>query len=146
MLELRSEISISATVAETWRVFAAFSEYPGWNPFITSLSGDFRVGGRLSVILQQPGSRPLLMRPRLLVLEPERELRWLGRLGVPGLFDGEHSFTLARNEDGTTSFVQSESFRGILVPLFARMLDSSTRRGFELMNAALKKRVEEVKT
>ena len=33
-------------------------------------------------------------KPRVLKAEPNRELRWLGHLGIPGLFDGEHIFTI----------------------------------------------------
>jgi hypothetical protein len=33
-------------------------------------------------------------------------------------------------------------FRGLLVPFLASTLRTTTRRGFEAMNAALKKRVE----
>lgn len=32
--------------------------------------------------------------PVVLVAVQERELRWLGRLLIPGLFDGEHTFQL----------------------------------------------------
>ena len=39
-------------------------------------------------------------------------------------------------------FVQREEFRGLLVPLFSRSLDTDTRRGFEAMNQALKERAE----
>jgi hypothetical protein len=37
-----------------------------------------------------------------------------------------------------TRFVQREEFRGLLVPLMARSLDSGTKEGFVLMNQALK--------
>jgi hypothetical protein len=61
---------------------------------------------------------------------------------VPGLFDGEHSLTIEALEENRVRFVQSEAFRGLLVPLFARSLNNNTRRGFEEMNRALKERAE----
>ena len=78
------------------------------------------------------------------ILSPlaEHALRWLGRLLVPGLFDGEHSFTIRPLAEDRVRFVQREEFKGLLVPLFARSLDANTRRGFEQMNAALKERAE----
>jgi len=36
----------------------------------------------------------MTFRPTILKAEPNRELRWLGHLLVPGLFDGEHIFTI----------------------------------------------------
>jgi hypothetical protein len=70
----------------------------------------------------------------------EKGIRWLGRLWIPGLFDGEHSFSMIRNPDGSVTFVQAETFRGILVPLLKRSLEKDTKRGFEEMNRALKAR------
>jgi hypothetical protein len=36
----------------------------------------------------------MTFRPTVLNAETNRELRWLGHLLAPGLFDGEHSFTI----------------------------------------------------
>jgi hypothetical protein len=65
-------------------------------------------------------------RPKVLVAKPDRGLRWLGHLWVPGLFDGEHSFVIG----------------GALLPLLSNMLDGETRRGFVELNRALKLRCE----
>ncbi len=81
-------------------------------------------------------------RPTVLVAEPNRELRWLGRLFMPGLFDGEHSFSIEPLGEGRVRFDQRERFRGVLVPLLSKMLDSDMRSGFEEMNRALKLRAE----
>jgi hypothetical protein len=61
---------------------------------------------------------------------------------VKGLFDGEHSLTIQQLGENRVRFVQSEAFNSLLVPLLARSLDKSTRRGFEEMNRALKVRAE----
>ncbi len=65
-----------------------------------------------------------------------------GRTLIPGLFDGEHSFALEPAAGGFVRFVHAETFRGLLVPLVARTLRTTTRHGFEAMNRALKTRVE----
>jgi hypothetical protein len=80
-------------------------------------------------------------RPTLLSVEPEKGFRWLGHLGVPGIFDGEHTHTLEPMGPGRTRYVQSERFRGVLVPFVGAMLKDTTR-GFEEMNRALKARAE----
>jgi hypothetical protein len=74
-------------------------------------------------------------------IEEEHELTWLGRLLVPRLFDGQHSFVLEPGPDGGTRFTQSELFRGVLVPLMGGLL-RSTLRGFDAMNEALRERAE----
>ena len=69
--------------------------------------------------------------PVVLVAELERELRWLGRLFVPGLFDGEHRFLIEPLSEHRVRFVHSEVFSGLLLPLLWRSLDTQTRQGFE---------------
>ena len=59
-----------------------------------------------------------------------------------GLFDGEHKFELIDNGDGTTTFLHSEKFKGLLVGLFKNQLENNTKKGFELMNASLKNYIE----
>ncbi|SUJ29940.1 Uncharacterised protein [Sphingobacterium spiritivorum] len=84
----------------------------------------------------------MIFKPKVLVYEKNKKLSWTGRLLLPGIFDGEHTFELIDNGDGTTTFVQSEIFKGLLVPLFQKTLDNNTRRGFEQMNLKLKEMCE----
>ena len=81
-------------------------------------------------------------KPTILALEENKELRWLGKLGLSGVFDGEHKFLLIDNGDGTTTLEHSEKFKGILVPFFKKKLNTDTKAGFEEMNLKLKERVE----
>jgi hypothetical protein len=139
--ELHSEIEIAASAERVWGILTDFASFPRWNPFIRRISGKLEVGERLEVRLEPPDSRGITMRPTVLRAEPNRLMRWLGRLLVPGLFDGEHSLTIQPLEGNRVRFVQSETFKGVLVPLVARTLDN-TLRGFEEMNEALKERAE----
>src|SRR5215204_1252878 len=142
MKKLRSEIDIEASAEQVWDILTDFASYPQWNPFIRRISGELKAGERLDVRLEPPDSRGITLRPTVLSAEPNRQLRWLGHLFVPGLFDGEHSLSIQALEENRVRFVQSEVFKGVLVPLFARSLDKNTLRGFEEMNGALKERVE----
>lgn len=99
-------------------------------------------GAKLEVRLEPPDASPMTFRPAVLTVKTGRELRWIGRVVVPGLFDGEHHFEIQPLGPGRVRFVQEERFTGVLVPVFARGLDDNTRRGFEAMNAALKARAE----
>jgi hypothetical protein len=143
MKELNCEIDIQASDERVWQLLTDFASFPQWNPFIRRASGEPKTGTRLEVTMQPSGARGMTFRPTVLKAEPKRELRWLGHLLIPGLFDGEHSFTIEPLEANHVRFVQRERFTGILVPLFAHGLDTDTRRGFEEMNQALKKRAEQ---
>jgi hypothetical protein len=81
-------------------------------------------------------------KPKVLKAEPNRELRWLGHLGLPGLFDGEHIFTIEPLDRERVRFVQRERFSGLLVPLLAKSLDTGTHAAFEAMNRAIKEQAE----
>lgn len=142
MKELRSEIEIQATAERVWQVLSDFSSFPEWNPFIRQAEGETKAGSQLKVHIQPSGAKGMTFRPIVTSAQPSEELRWLGRLIMPGLFDGEHIFTIERLGAGGVRFVQREVFKGLLVPLFARKLDTETRRGFDEMNEALKRRAE----
>ena len=142
MKELHSQIGINASAERVWSILTDFASYPEWNPFIRRISGELKVGERLDARLEPPGGRGITLRPTVLRAEPNRELRWLGHLLVPGLFDGEYSLLIQPLEESRVRFIQSEMFKGLLVPLLARSLDNNTLRGFEVMNGALKERAE----
>lgn len=142
MKTLNTEIIIHASIETVWNILTDFDVYPEWNPFIKSFTGNIREYERFEVQLHPPGGKPMTFKPRCLALKPHREFRWLGHLGIKGLFDGEHLFELESLKNGDTRFSQSEQFRGILVPLIWRMVGESTLEGFVAMNQALKQRAE----
>jgi hypothetical protein len=140
--ELRTAIEIQASAERVWAILLAFDRYGEWNPFIRWIRGVPSPGRSLRVRIQPSGARGMTFRPTVRVLEPPRELRWLGRLPLPGLFDGEHRFVIEDLPDGRVRFQHSERFTGLLVPLLRGKLEGETRRGFDEMNAALKRRAE----
>jgi hypothetical protein len=140
--ELRREIEIDAPPERVWAVVTDFAAYRDWNPFIRRISGEQREGARLEVRIEPPGGRAMTFKPTVRAVAPNRELRWLGRLLLPGVFDGEHSLRIEPLEAGRSRFVQSERFSGVLVGLAKGTL-AKTEAGFDQMNAALKARVEE---
>jgi hypothetical protein len=141
MRELQASTDIEAQPERVWAVLTDFDAYADWNPFIRGISGQLEPGARLEVRIEPPGRRGMTFRPRLLTVEPNRELRWLGSFLVRGLFDGEHAFLIEQIGPARVRFVQRERFGGILVPLFGKGL-AATRLGFEQMNLALKARAK----
>lgn len=129
---------------QVWSVLTDFAKYPEWNPFIQEASGEAKTGARLKVRIHPPDGGPMTFRPTVCEASPGRELRWLGHLWLPGLFDGEHAFRIEPAGAGQARFRQSEQFRGILVPLFPSAMYERTRRGFEAMNRALRETVEKL--
>lgn len=140
--ELRADVDIDAPIEAVWETLTDLAAYPDWNPFIVSAVGRAEVGERLTNRLQSPDGKAMTFTPTVTVVEATVAFEWLGRLGLPGIFDGRHRFDLSPSEDGGTRCTQSEEFSGVLVRFMRSSLDSKTVAGFEAMNAALKARVE----
>ena len=138
---ITTTIDIDAAPQAVWDVLTDFAAYGQWNPFMDRIEGRAEVGTRLVVRLKSHGGRGMTFKPTVLAAVPGRELRWLGRLGVAGVFDGEHSFVLDAKADGTTRLTHAERFSGLLVAVFKGTVKNS-RGGFEAFNTALKARVE----
>lgn len=140
--EVQTSIEIEASADEVWQVLTELEYYPAWNPMITRASGDLAPGARLHLRFETAGGRARDFRPRLLVVDPGRELRWLGNPSFPGLLVSEHYFRLGPTARGSCQVEHDMVFRGLLVPLLRSRADAATRGRFEDMNAALKRRVE----
>ncbi|MBN2616315.1 MAG: SRPBCC domain-containing protein [Bacteroidales bacterium] len=140
--EINTEIIIRTTPEEVWNILTDFQNYPKWNPFIHSLTGDVAVRNRIKVLLVPPGSKGMTFKPVVLVYEPNKEFRWLGHLLLPGLFDGAHRFEIIDNGDDTVTFRQSEQFSGLLVSWFMKTQSENTKKGFEALNQKIKERAE----
>ena len=140
MRTIEHTIDIQAPPATVWQLLTDTDRYQDWNPFMPRLSGRLAVGERLTLSVR-PGTRTMTFRPTVLAFEDGTRIRWRGRLGVPGFFDGEHELRLEPLPDGGSRFVQRESFSGLLVPMMPRVLDD-TATGFAVMNTALRDRAE----
>jgi hypothetical protein len=138
MRTIEHAVDIQAPAATVWQVLTDIDRYDDWNPFMPRLSGRLAPGERLTVTIR-PGTRTMTFRPTVLEVEDGRLIRWRGRLGMPGLFDGEHELRLEPTADGGTRFVQRESFTGLLVRMMPGVLDD-TAAGFAAMNTALRDR------
>lgn len=141
--EIKTEILINATPEKVWSILTDFDNYPNWNPFIKSINGEVKVGNKIKAKIRQSESKEMTFKPKIITFETNKELRWLGHLLFAGLFDGEHKFELIDNGNGTTTFRQSEKFKGIFVPLLKKQLDNNTKKGFEEMNRKLKELAEQ---
>jgi len=142
--DLCTAIDIEADPELVWPHLTDLAAYAEWNPFITAATGEVAPGRRLELRMEPPGGRAVTFRPHVIAVSTASTLEWLGRLGVPGLFDGRHRFDLIPTETGTR-LIQRETFTGLLVRPIRRALNRGTVAGFEAMNAALRTRVLEAR-
>lgn len=136
-----SEIEIEASAAEVWAVLTDYDHVGEWNEMVLELREVGAVGDRLRSSIRIGDRAPMAITPRLLALDRERELRWKGKLGVPGIFDGEHRFAIEPCGEHRVRFVHEEFFSGVLVRPLVAMMGPALPAAFEGFNRALRDEV-----
>src|SRR5262249_35094800 len=97
-------------------------------------------GATLTLRMTPANGRAMTFRPKVLAAQPGVLLRWIGRLVVPGVFDGTHQFALD-DLGGPPPPPQSQTLPGRRGPL-TRDAITGTEESFRALNQALKQRVE----
>ena len=137
---LHTETEVNATPDEVWKVLADRDAYPEWNPFIVSSTGELKVGDTITNVLKDTTGKETTFTPELLAADPGKELRWIGKVGFGGIFDGEHAFRIEPLDGGRSRLIQEEKFRGVAVPFMAGWLNDKIKPQFDAMNHALAER------
>ena len=138
-------ITIDAPPHRVWNVLTDTQRWAEWCTVIHYLDGALAVGEKPKFNLTPPKGRSYSFSPTIEIVGDARELQWVGRTGLPGIFDGRHRFTLQPTDTNSTTLTNSETFSGLLAPLFRRFLVdiNDVRDGFEALNAEIKARAEE---
>ena len=139
---VETSIEIAAAPDRIWQILTDFPHMPEWNPFIRSIVGSPARGSRLSVEIALPGKGRMRFKPVVLAAIPGVELRWLARLPVRGVFDGEHYFLLEPAGEGRTRLIHGERFSGLLVAIMGGTI-AAAEDGYNAMNVALKRQAEQ---
>ncbi|CAG5080682.1 SRPBCC domain-containing protein [Parvicella tangerina] len=134
--EILTEIQINASPERVWEILTKTEDYPNWNPFVKSVTGQLKKGEKITVKLLGMTFKPVVQEVNV-----NQSFSWIGKLGVKGIFDGHHQFELAPNNAGTL-FIHKEYFNGLLTKWFMRKKADETKAAFEAMNNALKLRAE----
>jgi hypothetical protein len=141
---VETRVLIAAPPEAVWRVLTDLERWSEWNAMVRYEGGRLAVGERLALRLTPPSGTGYAFRPTVTALDPPRRFAWIGRTGgVPGIFDGAHSYTL-RPVGAGTELVDREVYSGLLAPVVERtaaMRDAPT--GFAEWDRSLKRRVED---
>lgn len=143
MKQLRTEITIDASAEKVWDILLDFDAYPEWNPFIKEISGTAQKGEQIKVLIQPEGGKATRFKPVIQENKAQKEFRWLGKLFVKGLFDGEHYFLLEAISPSQTRLVHGENFRGLLSGFIMKKIGAQTEASFHSMNEALARRARQ---
>lgn len=143
MREVRTEITVDASIEATFNVLVDVDRYHEWNPLIIDVRGKVLPEQKLDIVIRLRGKADMPYVVEVLEVIPNQAFVWIGRMKVKGLLDGKHFFELIPEGPSRTRVVQREEFRGILVPfVWGSFLNSRMREGFEATNRALKRVAE----
>lgn len=142
MQEVQSHIDIEAPASLVWAILADFGSYRRWNPLIRGVLGHTAAGAEIEIRLRSTAGQDVSIRSTVVRVREPRELRWLERWTMPGLFSSEHRFQIETLPDGGVRFHHGERVRGFMVPLLNRRRRLRGQPGFDAMNTALKQRAE----
>jgi S-(hydroxymethyl)glutathione synthase len=143
MRVLESEVLIDAPPQTVWSVLDDIERYPEWNPTLPALRGRTTVGQPVVGTLRQPNVGEREVTPTITRIVGARELRWLSQ-APGGVFSAEHIFVLEPTADGKTRVLHSEVFDGPVADERWPSINTNLRQAYEDLNAALKKRAEEM--
>jgi hypothetical protein len=135
-------VEIRSSPEKVWKILTDFQLYKYWNPFIIEISGSPMKGEKIEIQLRTETQKTRIYHPVITKVDPPTELRWYGKAILPLILDGEHIFTIRKNEQLNTVLTQKEIFKGLGAYLGnARMFDD-IRKSFQMMNSSLKSRAE----
>lgn len=135
--EVVTETRIHARPEQVWSVLTDGKRYSEWNPFIRDMQGEIEKGNKLKNTMEPSPGNQMIFKPTILEATPNKELRWRGRTGISGVFDGEHYFLLEPDNDGTR-FIHGEKFSGFALWFINT---DKFKDNFEAMNEALSDRL-----
>ena len=110
---IKTEIVINASREKVWNILTDFDNYPKWNPFIIKIEGELVKGKKLTNTMLN-GGKKFVFKPTILSVIPHQYFDWLGKLFIPGIFDGHHYFEIDELSSNQIKLTQGEHFWGIL--------------------------------
>ena len=142
MTAIETAIDLAAKPSEVWAVLTDFDRYNTWNPFITKVEGEPKLGSHVKVHVGI-GQAAVPIEAEIVTFRPDQKLVWRSKLFVPGLFDRDHSFEIEPTDTGCT-LTQTQTYMGPIAPAAGVLTSEVVRRGLKSMNEALKRRVERI--
>lgn len=145
MREIKTEIEISAPVAQVWSVLANIDEWADWSPIINQSSGVAALGSTLAITMmsKKKGKDGPKYNPVITILDEPTSFRWRAKMIAGFIMSNDKVIELEETNTGTR-LVHKELFSGMVVPLFWSSVEKNVPAMLNSMNEALKIKVEKL--
>ena len=142
MRELKTEIQISTKPEKVWGILMDLQGWPSWNPIVTKIEGDRKIGSELSISMcDEKGNGGTSYKSIITSLDEKKRFGFVGVMMTKFMFSAERIIELEELSGGTR-LVQREIYTGILAPLFWGKLNARALPMLKSMNEGLKKKAE----
>ena len=137
--EIESEIEISAPPSEVWSIITDINNWKEWSPIIEDSSGTASVGAelRITMIGKEEGEEGPKYNPIITELDQPNYLRWRAHMLAGFIFTNYKIFELEETSSGTR-LTHTESFKGLLAPIFCGQMEKGVPPMLNSMNKSLK--------
>jgi hypothetical protein len=135
---IRTETVIEAPCDDVWSTLIDFAHWADWNPFISKIKGEPKLGRRLALKI----FKKYTFHARLTEIVDKKILHFKGRTGPFGLLALNHIIEVEPIGETSTRFTQTDTFSGWLAPIFFELVEDRIQNGFQAMDGALKALLE----
>ncbi|MBV1881511.1 MAG: SRPBCC domain-containing protein [Pseudomonadales bacterium] len=139
ILEVRTEIDISARPSKVWEIITDIDSWQEWSPIINASQGVSSLGSKLSITMmsKEKGKDGPTYTPIITKLDEPNYFHWRAHMLAEFIFTNDKIFKLEKTSTGT-KVIHIETFKGLVTPLFRGQMDTGVAPMLNLMNKALK--------
>ena len=143
LMEIESEIEISAPVDKVWAVLTDIEKWSDFNSAINASTGVASPGSVHSVTMrgEEAGSDGPQYAPEIISFDEGKSYRWRAVMGAGIIFTNDKLFELTPTDTGTL-LKHSEVFNGMMLPLMKGFMQEGVPPILEEMNQAFKAEAE----
>ena len=137
--EIKTEIEISAPPSKVWGIITDVNKWQDWSPIINSSQGETSVGSTLSITMmgKEEGKDGPKYNPKIIELTEPNYFRWRAHMLAEFIFTNDKIFELEETNTGTR-LIHTETFKGLLAPIFCGQMEKGVPPMLNSMNKALK--------
>jgi len=137
--EITTEIDISAPPSKVWPIITDIDNWKEWSPIIKESKGTASVGSELTITMigKEEGKDGPKYNPIITVLDEPNYFRWRAHMLAGFIFTNYKIIELKETSSGTR-LTHTESFKGLLAPIFCGQMEKGVPPMLNSMNKALK--------
>lgn len=144
MQTIKTEIEISASPSKVWGIITDINKWHEWSPTINYSQGYASTGSMLSITMagKDEGTDGPKYNPEIIKLDEPNYFHWRAHMMSSFIFTNDKIIELKETSTGT-KVIHTETFKGILAPLFSGQMKKGVPPMLNSMNKALKKLAEQ---